>query len=135
MADTNKKLFSHRGFWKEPLEQNTASAILKAFYAGFDVEVDIRLNSGGSLVTGHDTAQEVNWNKIFSCPERKMIAFHVKEKGLAGKLSSLIGDMGYLEYIIFVVSEEEKEIYTDMFVCDSIAFEYSAKIFYVCVFI
>ena len=85
MAGTNRKLFAHRGFWKHEEEQNTIHAILRAFEEGFDVEIDIRLNSDGELVTGHDTPQVFDWDEILSNPNRKMIAFHVKEKGMAKK--------------------------------------------------
>jgi len=126
MSDTSKKLFSHRGFWKEDSQQNTTEAIIAAFSSGFDVEVDLRVNSSNELVVGHDIAQEIRWEEVLSCPKRKMIAFHVKEKGLANKIWDLIGDMDYLEYVIFGVSEEEMALYVGLFGYDSIAFEYNA---------
>ncbi len=126
MADTNKKLFAHRGFWTTEDEQNTIHAVLRAFEEGFDVEVDIRLNKEGELVTGHDTPQVFNWGEVLRHPDRKMIAFHVKEKGLAKKLWDEIGHNEYIEFIIFGVSEEEMELYVKLFGYESIAFEYNA---------
>jgi len=127
MGDTNKRIWAHRGIWNgDVTKQNTTEAVLNAFKAGFDVEIDIRLTKDGRLVTGHDLPREFDWQKVMSSRDRKAIAFHVKEDGLSSKLYSMIGGRDYLDFIIFGVSEAERKTYEGLFGKNSIAFEYNA---------
>jgi glycerophosphoryl diester phosphodiesterase len=50
------RVISHRGNLKGPksCEENSPEAIKKALSFGFDVEVDLRTESDGSLFLGHD---------------------------------------------------------------------------------
>lgn len=125
MANINN-IFAHRGLWRAPIHENTGEAIIHAFLSGFDVEVDIRADKNGKLVTGHDKAQPFDWHLIMSCPQRKTIAFHVKEKGLCNKLHELVEDYKYLDYLVFGVDSEEMDLYMSMFGKDKVAFEYNA---------
>lgn len=47
------KVIAHRGWWKEPYEQNTLVAFKRAFDAGIGVELDVR-DWNGKLVVSHD---------------------------------------------------------------------------------
>jgi len=126
MSIISSKIFAHRGMWENESEQNTVQAVLKAFLAGFNVEIDVRLNEDKALVTGHDKAQEFDWDEVMECPQRGIIAFHVKEKGLCTQLKGLIESVPYLDYLIFGVPEEEMDLYILFFGKDKVAFEYNA---------
>jgi hypothetical protein len=126
MAGINSKIFAHRGAWNKPEDQNTTEAIKAAFLRGFNVEVDVRLNSEGKLVTGHDRAQIFDWDEIMAFSHNSFIAFHIKEKGLCNKLHELLEKYKYSEYLIFGVEEDEMDLYMSMFGKDKVAYEYFA---------
>jgi len=126
MVGINKKIYAHRGLWNTKEEQNTQEAIKDAFLKGFNVEVDVRLNSDRELATGHDRAQIFDWGEIMAFPQRSSIAFHVKEKGLCKKLYELVAKYKYLDYLVFGIDETEMDLYMSMFGRDRIAHEYFA---------
>jgi len=47
------EILSHRGYWREPHEKNTAAAFARSFDLGFGTETDVR-DHGGELVIAHD---------------------------------------------------------------------------------
>lgn len=49
-------VLSHRGYWKERAEQNTAAAFARSFRLGFGTETDLR-DLDGRLVIAHDPAR------------------------------------------------------------------------------
>jgi len=103
--------------------QNTRSACLHAFNKGFGVEIDIRANSKGKLVLGHDKAQLTQLSGVLSIANSKQMALHIKEKGLCQKLYELLTKYPDKDYFIFGVLPEEWDEYVETFGADKIAFE------------
>ncbi len=82
------EILCHRGWWREPSEQNTLSAFERAFDAGLGVELDLR-DYNGELVISHNPvtydqallpfSDLINlWNRY----DNPKVAINVKADGL-----------------------------------------------------
>jgi len=83
------RVISHRGYWKDPAEKNTAVAFRRSFELGFGTETDVR-DRGGELVIAHDPPRggEMLLEEVLSMlPDEPLhLALNIKADGLAGPL-------------------------------------------------
>lgn len=109
-------VLSHRGYWKEPLEKNTAQAFERSFSLGFGTETDIR-DRNGRLVISHDmpddTAMPVEaFFEIYRRHNASLpLALNIKADGLQSELMRLIADYGIESYFVFDMAVPDGLLY------------------------
>ena len=102
-------ILSHRGYWKEIREKNTASAFERSFSLDFGTETDIR-DYRGELVISHDIAHEncisvKDFFEIYNSFTKKLpLALNIKSDGLQSKLKLLLEDYKISNYFLFDMS-------------------------------
>lgn len=102
-------VISHRGYWREPAEKNSAAAFRRSFSLGFGTETDLR-DLSGSLVISHDIARPG------AMPAEEFLAIHrdhdsrlplalnVKADGLQELLTGLLERFRVPDAFVFDMS-------------------------------
>jgi glycerophosphoryl diester phosphodiesterase len=84
------RIISHRGYWLDPAEKNTAGAFARTVQAGFGTETDVR-DLAGRLVVAHDppVGGEQAWDDLLAMFRGTglPLAVNVKADGLAPLLA------------------------------------------------
>jgi hypothetical protein len=79
-------ILSHRGYWKDISEKNTALAFQRSFDLGFGTETDVR-DCAGKLVISHDTptGNEIPFDDFLAMLKGRPLplAINIKADGLA----------------------------------------------------
>ncbi len=102
-------ILSHRGYWNDVFEKNTAKAFERSFSLGFGTETDIR-DYKGELVISHDIASEnairlIDFFEIYKDHGNKLqLALNIKADGLQAKLNELIEKYKISNYFVFDMS-------------------------------
>lgn len=112
------KILAHRGYWKEPEEKNTLSALTAALEKGWGIETDIR-DCNGEIVIAHDMADDTALklshllDVYVLLPVRPLLALNVKSDGLYAKLEEMFALYGITtdEYFLFDMSVPELYAY------------------------
>jgi len=113
------KIFAHRGYWLDREEQNTISAIERAFLRGQSVELDTwKIDKSGTIWVGHDVGSPAsNFSDVLelwrSFPGQHL-AINIKCDGLALHLAELMAkDLKHLRnyFFAFDMSTPERVIY------------------------
>lgn len=120
-------ILAHRGYWTDPKNKNTLSALRAALEAGFGIETDIR-DALGQLIISHDPPKsedavklESFLNLVLATNSAGRIALNIKADGLCAELKSLLMQK----------FQETKEFYAfDMSVPDSLLYKKSNFPFY-----
>lgn len=103
------KIISHRGYWRDSAEKNTAAAFQRSFNLGFGTETDIR-DMGGQLVISHDPPQPgvmdlADFLHIHRAAGGGLpLAFNIKADGLQAMLKKSLEDFGVNDYFVFDMS-------------------------------
>jgi glycerophosphoryl diester phosphodiesterase len=106
------EILSHRGWWRQPNEKNTAAALRLALQAGYGVETDVR-DFGGRLVISHDppSGSEPAWESFLSdyaeLGARGTLAINVKADGLQELVAASLREAGVSNYFVFDMSLPE----------------------------
>jgi hypothetical protein len=83
------RVISHRGYWTDPSEKNTAIAFKRSFDLGFGTETDVR-DRYGELVIAHDPPRggELLLEEFLALlPDEPLhLAMNIKADGLSGAL-------------------------------------------------
>lgn len=109
-------MLSHRGYWKEPSEKNTALAFERSFSLGFGTETDIR-DRNGRLVISHDmpgdTAMPVEtFFEIYRRHNAGLpLALNIKADGMQGELMGLLVAHGIENYFVFDMAVPDGLLY------------------------
>lgn len=100
-------ILSHRGYWKEVAEKNTAVAFKRSFDLGFGTETDIR-DSGGRLVISHDIPQgnEMLFDEFLAILKQRSLplALNIKADGLAPLIKQSMQKHGMNNWFVFDMS-------------------------------
>ncbi len=106
-------ILCHRGLWFNQNEQNSRTAISRAVEAGYGIEIDIRVNSSGTIVVAHDhfnnydfTLKDV-FEISYSC--KSILAINIKCDGMVNIIKRLNYDSKRVFF--FDMSFPEKIIY------------------------
>lgn len=103
------RIISHRGYWKDPAEKNTAVAFERSFRLGFGTETDFR-DCGGRLVIAHDPPladampAEAMLAQLARIDPKLPIAINVKADGLQQLLRTAIEAAGVTNFFLFDMS-------------------------------
>ncbi len=85
-AEDSKRIFAHRGFWRDKSEQNTQQAIKSCIENKFSLETDLRLR-GETLVIAHSTEDlEKSPFPVSKSLFSTRVALNIKQDGLLTKL-------------------------------------------------
>lgn len=109
-------VLSHRGYWKEPPEKNTAQAFERSFSLGFGTETDIR-DCNGRLVISHDIPDEdaMPVEVFFEIYRRQNsslpLALNIKADGLQDELLRLLAIYGVDNYFVFDMAVPDGLLY------------------------
>jgi glycerophosphoryl diester phosphodiesterase len=109
-------VLSHRGYWKEISEKNSATAFHRSFSLGFGTETDIR-DFDGKLVISHDPASRdsISLEEFFDIyntySKKLMLALNIKSDGLQKKLQSALAEFGIGQYFIFDMAVPDGLLY------------------------
>lgn len=103
------QIISHRGYWLEQSEKNTAIAFRRSLEHGFGIETDFR-DLNGHLVISHDVPVEgamkveefINLYK--KIPVSAPIAINIKSDGLYSLVKNLVIKSGMTSYFVFDMS-------------------------------
>lgn len=83
-------VLSHRGYWRAPVEKNSAVAFHRSYDLGFGTETDVR-DRGGDLVIAHDMARAADMTldaMLDILANRDLpLALNIKADGLADALA------------------------------------------------
>ncbi|MBU0730880.1 MAG: hypothetical protein KKE17_01510 [Proteobacteria bacterium] len=102
-------ILSHRGYWKEVSEKNTAVAFERSFSLGFGTETDVR-DLNGELVISHDPPvgdcfSVDNLFEIYTSFDTDLyLALNIKADGLQEKLQQKLKHYGISNYFVFDMS-------------------------------
>jgi hypothetical protein len=104
------KLYSHRGFWHDKLDNNTRSAFERSFKHNFGIETDIR-DFNGELVISHDIptgSQFISFSEFLDMhtagPHNSPLALNIKSDGLHEKLRTALESYRVMDYFVFDMS-------------------------------
>ncbi|MFL2659586.1 MAG: hypothetical protein ACJ0GZ_01215 [Alphaproteobacteria bacterium] len=103
------KLLSHRGYWKQSKEKNTAVSFERSFSMGLGTETDIR-DYNGEVVISHDipTGGElkfIDMLKIYNKYDSNLpLALNIKSDGLQGKIKAQLQEQNIKNYFLFDMS-------------------------------
>ena len=115
------KVIAHRGFWKNPEEQNTLGAFYAAIKKGFGIETDVR-DYNGKLVISHDVPNENKQILLFRDFITKIskirqinevtLAINIKSCGLGKLLNQELSNLECLKNVfVFDMSVPDMVIY------------------------
>lgn len=110
------RILSHRGFWTQREETNTAAAFVRSFAAGFGTETDLR-DAGGRLVISHDPADDraLAAGEFFRFHDMAggplPLALNIKADGLPRLLRPLLEQFRITDYFCFDMSVPETLAY------------------------
>jgi len=110
------ELIAHRGWWKSPVEKNTAAAFEAALQAGFGIETDIR-DCGGTLVISHDMPRGTEQSfDDFLTQYRRIgnpctLALNIKADGMAAAVLDLLHRHRVRNYFCFDMSVPDSRGY------------------------
>jgi hypothetical protein len=102
-------VLSHRGWWLDPAEKNTATAFHRSFTEGYGTETDIR-DYQGELVISHNIADISSMKaEDFFVLYKKYgdglpLALNIKADGLQQKLKNILLQYNIKNYFIFDMS-------------------------------
>lgn len=102
-------ILSHRGYWKDTIEQNKVVAFERSFSLGIGTETDIR-DYNGELVISHDIADRecISVNKFFEIynnhGDNVPLALNIKADGLQTKLMESLERYNITNYFVFDMS-------------------------------
>ena len=98
------KVLSHRGYWIEPAEKNTATAFKRSFDLGFGTETDVR-DCAGRLLISHDmpAGHEMSLSAFASTAgvRELPLALNVKADGLADSLAREMLAARVVDWFVF----------------------------------
>jgi len=82
----------HRGYWKNPEEQNTLAAFERSLDAGLGIETDVRFEAGRPVLSHEPVtrwAELLEWFFLLYTDRQTdlPVALNVKEAGLQGLLA------------------------------------------------
>jgi len=109
-------IVSHRGYWLQEIEKNSAVAFDRSFSLGFGVETDIR-DRDGQLVISHDPANRecVTLDTFFQLylqyPARPTLALNIKADGLQDALQNQLKVFGIESYFVFDMAVPDGLLY------------------------
>lgn len=112
------RILSHRGFWVESSEKNTAVAFTRSLSAGFGIETDIR-DYAGELVISHDIPNggEMSFLEFLGLAsslhgQGKMpLALNIKSDGLAQKVNEGLSQFPNLDFFAFDMAVPDMRAY------------------------
>lgn len=102
-------VLSHRGYWREPAERNSAAAFERSFALGFGTETDLR-DLAGELVISHDVARPgampaEEFLGIHRRHDARLpLALNVKADGLQGLVAALLEKFIVRDAFVFDMS-------------------------------
>jgi glycerophosphoryl diester phosphodiesterase len=100
-------ILSHRGYWKEVAEKNTAIAFDRSFDLGFGTETDVR-DCGGKLVISHDmpNGNEMLFDDFLDMLKGRPLplAINIKSDGLADLVKESIEKHRIANWFVFDMS-------------------------------
>nr|WP_052814197.1 hypothetical protein [Sphingomonas melonis] len=103
------EILAHRGWWHQPEEKNSRTALARAFAAGYGVETDLR-DCAGEIVVSHDMPQpgamtfDALLDLYLSYPTRPTLALNVKADGMAATIAERLTARGITQYFVFDMS-------------------------------
>ena len=103
------EILAHRGWWYQPEEKNSRTALARAFAAGYGVETDLR-DCAGDIVVSHDMPQpgamtfDALLDLYLSYPTRPTLALNVKADGMAATIAERLTSRGITQYFVFDMS-------------------------------
>lgn len=104
------KFLCHRGYWTDPRDKNSWSALTQALKRGFGIETDIR-DLDGRLVVSHDPPSSKNAIEVgdllafyANLPHSPMLALNIKSDGLQTELGRLLLEHDIQRYFVFDMS-------------------------------
>lgn len=105
-------ILSHRGYWKENEEKNTAIAFERSFALGFGTELDVRDYCGNLVVShdipGPDSLLFKNVLDIYCGYDKNLfLAINIKSDGLQGLLLDILKEYEIKNYFLFDMSVPE----------------------------
>lgn len=110
-------ILAHRGFWIEPAEKNSRTALERAFSNGFGIETDIR-DHNGLLVVSHDPPVGPN---LMTLDEMLILyrrhgapgtlALNIKADGLQAALLDALSRHGVDNYFVFDMAVPDGILY------------------------
>lgn len=117
-------LLSHRGYWRQRVEQNTDAAFRESIARGYGFETDLR-DSGGGIVIAHDpaTGGEQQLAAMLQTASAEMarhmhphlpLALNIKADGLAALMRPLLDAHGDLDCFAFDMSVPDMPSYFDI---------------------
>ncbi|MDN5513194.1 MAG: phosphodiesterase [Acinetobacter sp.] len=107
-------ILSHRGYWNQVHEKNTAAAFTHSFNLGFGTETDIR-DQNGILVISHDipSNEYLTFNEFLNlCGKRDLpLALNIKADGLASILKENMQNIEHSNWFVFDMSIPDMRAY------------------------
>jgi hypothetical protein len=101
------KIISHRGFWHNQSEKNTATAFCRSFALGFGTETDVR-DCMGDLVISHDmpSGEEMTLTTFLTLmgKDQQLLAINIKADGLAKLLCQTMSYYHRANWFVFDMS-------------------------------
>lgn len=103
------EILAHRGWWHQPKEKNSRTALARAFAAGYGIETDLR-DCAGEIVVSHDMPQpdamtfDALLDLYLSYPTRPTLALNVKADGMAATIAEQLATRGITQYFVFDMS-------------------------------
>ncbi|WP_288938897.1 hypothetical protein [uncultured Sphingomonas sp.] len=103
------EILAHRGWWHQPEEKNSPTALARAFAAGYGVETDLR-DRASEIVVSHDMPQpgamtfDALLDLYLSYPTRPTLALNVKADGMAAAIAERLTARGITQYFVFDMS-------------------------------
>lgn len=108
------KILSHRGYWMEPAEKNSVSALMRSLEHGFGLETDIR-DCAGKLVVSHDmpSGDELGFDELINLcrGNESPLALNIKADGLSAALKHALRDCEIGEWFVFDMSIPDMRSY------------------------
>ncbi|WP_049975956.1 hypothetical protein [Azospirillum sp. B506] len=110
-------ILAHRGFWIEPAEKNSRTALARAFSNGFGIETDIR-DHDGLLVVSHDPPvgpDLMTLDELLALYRRHgapgTLALNIKADGLQTALLDALSRHGVSDYFVFDMAVPDGILY------------------------
>ena len=101
------QIIAHRGMWHTADERNTENAFIRAFDAGFGVELDLR-DHCGQIVVSHDIPRggELPFRGVLELMAGRAfpLALNIKADGLAEGIRELLQQFAHSNYFTFDMS-------------------------------
>jgi glycerophosphoryl diester phosphodiesterase len=112
------KIISHRGFWLNEFEKNSAKSFERSFQEGFGTETDVR-DLAGRLVISHDMpiGGELELSHFlflassYQLAEQPALALNIKSDGLAIALGAELVNYPELDVFVFDMSVPDMRSY------------------------